>query len=154
MSVLGLLTFNVCVTWPWYNGWICLSRKTCCIVYHWKENLMLINICNRTCSWFLAVLRLLIFKEFVTWQWCKDECVFYAKPIVFGTVGKISSFKLFLSKRINSWLLKPRPLEERLLTSCFQNLQKNKITLSNTDNFTLQCFLFVDFKFLNLTADL
>ena len=44
--------------------------------------------------------------------------------------------------------------KERLLTSCFQNLQKHKITLLNTDNFPLQCFLFAYFRFLNLTWDL
>ena len=33
-------------------------------------------------------------------------------------------------------------------------LQKHKMTILNTDNFTLQCFLFADFYFLNLTWDL
>ena len=33
-------------------------------------------------------------------------------------------------------------------------MHKLKITLSNTDNLILQCFLFADFKLLNLTSDL
>ena len=31
---------------------------------------------------------------------------------------------------------------------------QHKITLSNTDSFTMQCFLYANFKFLNLTWDL
>ena len=34
------------------------------------------------------------------------------------------------------------------------SMHKLKITLSNTDNLTLQCFLCADFKLLNLTWDL
>ena len=51
-------------------------------------------------------------------------------------------------------ILTARPFQERLLPSCFQNLQKLNITLSNTNNFALQCFPFADFKFLYLTWDL
>ena len=51
------------------------------------------------------------------------------------------------------WILTPRPFKESLLTCFLQNLQ-HRTTLSNTDRFTLQCFLFADFKFLNLTWNL
>ena len=85
----------------------------------------------------MSVFGLLNFKEWVTWPWCEREFASHAKSIV-----------------TYAWILTPRPFKERLLTSCFQNLQKLNITLSNTDNFALQCFPFADFKFLNLTWDL
>ena len=85
----------------------------------------------------MSIFGLLNFKEWVTWPWCTGELGSHAKPIV--TYARI-------------WT--PRPFKERSLTSCFQNLQKLNITLSNTDSFALQCFLFADFKFLNLTWDL
>ena len=129
LSVYGLLTFKECVTGPWYKGCICFSHKTHRIRYNEKENFMLINIGIRTHN--------LYFKEWVTWPWCKGEFASHAKLIV-----------------TYAWILIPRPFKERLLTSCFQNLQKLNITLSNTDNFALQCFPFADFKFLNLTWDL
>ena len=85
----------------------------------------------------MSVFGLLNFKEWVTWPWCESEFASHAKPIV-----------------TYDWILTPRPFKERLLTSCFQNLQKLNITLSNTDNFALQYFPFADFKFLNLIWDL
>ena len=109
LSIFGLLTFKECITWPRYKGWICFSRKTYRIMYHWKDNVMLINICNRIYSWFLSILRLLTFKEWDTWPWCKGEFVSLAKTCLFDTIGKrilcwsiiaiepIADFNLFLS---------------------------------------------------------
>ena len=52
LSVFGLLIFKEFVTWPWYKGWIYISHKAYCIWYHWKDSFMLINVYNRTHSWF------------------------------------------------------------------------------------------------------
>ena len=51
-------------------------------------------------------------------------------------------------------MLTQGPCQERVFTYYFQNLQKHKMIFSNTDNFTLQYFLFADFMILNLTWDL
>ena len=79
LSVFGLLNFKECITWPWYKGRICFSHKTYRIMYHWKENFMLINICNRIYSWFLSILGLLNFKELATWPWCTGWICFSCK---------------------------------------------------------------------------
>ena len=80
LSVFGLLTFKECITWPRCKRWICFSsRKTYRIMYHWKENFMLTNICSRIYSWILSILGLLSFKEWVTWPWCKGWICFSCK---------------------------------------------------------------------------
>ena len=79
LSVYGLLIFKECVTWPRYEGWIFFSRKTQRIMYHSKENFMLINIRNRIYSWYLSFLVLLTFKELATWPWCKGRFCFSCK---------------------------------------------------------------------------
>ena len=83
----------------------------------------------------MSVFGLLNFKKWVTWPWCKGEFASHANPTVVTY----------------AWNLTRRPFKDRLLTSSFQNLQKLNITLSNTYSFALKCFLFVGFKFLNLT---
>ena len=99
LFAFGLLSFKECVTWPWYKGRIFFSHKTYRIMYHWKENVMLINISNRTYSWFLSVFDLLTFKEWVTWPWCKGKPVFLAKPIAFRNIRKrILCWSLFTSE--------------------------------------------------------
>ena len=79
LSNFGLLISKECITLLLCNGWICFSCKTYCIMYHWKDNFMLINICNRTYSWFLSVFGLLTLKEWVTWPWCKRWICFTHK---------------------------------------------------------------------------
>ena len=80
LSVFGVLTFKECITWPRCKRWICFSsRKTYRIMYHWKENFMLTNICSRIYSWILSILGLLSFKEWVTWPWCKGWICFSCK---------------------------------------------------------------------------
>ena len=79
LSVFGLLAFKEYITWPWYKGWFCFFCETYGIMYHSKENFMLINICKRIYSWYLSFLVLLTFKEFATWPWCKRWFCFSRK---------------------------------------------------------------------------
>ena len=60
---------------------------------------MLISICYITYSWFLSVFGLMTFKKWITWPWCEGEFAFSVKLVVFGTIEKIISFRLFLSKQ-------------------------------------------------------
>ena len=86
--------------------------------------IVLCTIRKRILCWSILALELfglLNFKEWVMWPWWKGEFASNAKPIV-----------------TYAWILTSRPFKERLLTSCFQYLQKLNITHSNTDGFTLQ----------------
>ena len=63
-------------------------------MYHWKKNVMVINICNRPMADFCAFLGYWPSKS-----GSRDgEFVSLVKSMVFGIVGKITSFRLFLSK--------------------------------------------------------
>ena len=92
-------------------------------------------------------------KKFISNNDVKGNLYFMQNLKYLVPLGRYFHLDYFCQKTC-SWILTPRPLEERLSTYCFQNLQKHKITLSDTDSFTLQSFIFADFKFVNITSDL
>ena len=149
LSVFGLLNLKGCATWPWCKGWICFSPKTYRIMKILCWSLFAIEPIADFCPF----LGYWLSKKFISNNDVKGNLHFMQNLKYLVPLGRYFHLDYFCQKTC-SWILTPRPLEERLLTYCFQNLQKHKITLSDTDSFTLQSFIFADFKFVNLTWDL